>query len=193
MKKDLENIRHIYFLGIGGIGMSALARYFMAKGIHVSGCDKTPSDLTRELIDEGANIHYTDEPSLIPGDVDLVIYTPAVPKDLKEFEHLMNSGIRMHKRAHIAGLVTQGKTTIAIAGSHGKTSISSLTAHILKSSGYPITALIGGISRNYGSNFITSGKEEIMVVEADEFDRSFLELEPDIAVITAMDPDHLDV
>jgi UDP-N-acetylmuramate--alanine ligase len=193
MKKVLEHIKHIYFLGIGGIGMSALARYFMTRGVRVSGYDKTPSDLTSELFSEGANIHFNDDPSLIPHDIDFIIYTPAVPKDLLEFETLAKSSIPMHKRAHVAGLVTKGKTTVAVAGSHGKTSISSLTSHILKSAGYPVTALIGGISRNYGSNFITSGQEDIMIVEADEFDRSFLELAPDFAVISAMDPDHLDV
>lgn len=193
MTRAFENTRHIYFLGIGGIGMSALARYFLSKGLSVSGYDKSPSDLTRELSAEGASIHFKDDPMLIPPGIDLVVYTPAIPLDLKEFMHLQNSGIRMMKRAKATGLITQNKTTIAIAGTHGKTSISSLIAHILISAGYPITALVGGISRNYGTNFITSGKEEIMVVEADEYDRSFLELEPDIAVISAMDPDHLDI
>jgi UDP-N-acetylmuramate--alanine ligase len=193
MIKSFEHIRHIFFLGIGGIGMSALARYFMLKGIHVSGYDKTPSELTDELKTEGANIHFADDPSMIPSGVDLVVYTPAIPADLKEFVHLQNSGIQVLKRSKVTGLITQNKITVAIAGTHGKTSISTLVAHILKNAGYPVTALIGGISRNYGTNFITSGKEEIMVVEADEYDRSFLELEPDIAVISAMDPDHLDI
>jgi UDP-N-acetylmuramate--alanine ligase len=189
----IEHIRHIFFLGIGGIGMSALARYFMSKGVTISGYDKTPSDITKELTSEGADIHYSDDPARIPGNIDLVIYTPAIPQDLKEFRELSSSGLPMIKRSRAVGMITQGKSTVSVAGTHGKTSISSLIAHILMTAGYPVTALIGGISRNYGSNFITSGKEDIMVVEADEYDRSFLELEPDIAVITAMDPDHLDI
>ena len=193
MIRAFEHIRQIFFLGIGGIGISALARYFMSKGIAVSGYDKTPSELTGQLISEGATIHFTDDPTLIPAGIGMAVYTPAIPKELAEFIHLQNSGILMMKRSKVTGLITQNKTTVAIAGTHGKTSISSLIAHILKSAGFPVTALIGGISRNYGSNFITSGKEEIMVVEADEYDRSFLELEPDLAVISAMDPDHLDI
>lgn len=193
MMQAFKNIRHIFFLGIGGIGMSALARYFLSKGFKVSGYDKTPSELTRELIEEGAVIHFEDIPQKLPSDIDLVIYTPAIPRDLGEFKHFENSNIPMMKRSKVTGLITLGKMTIAVAGTHGKTSISSLIAHILKNGDYPVTALIGGISKNYASNYITSGKEEIMVVEADEYDRSFLELEPDIAVISAMDPDHLDI
>ena len=193
MITDLANIRHIYFLGLGGIGMSALARYFMSKGIAISGYDKTPSELTEKLTSEGATIHFTDDPELIPSDIDLAIYTPAIPNDLKEFQALKNSGLPLLKRAKVVGLITRGKTTIAVAGTHGKTSITSLISHMLKRAGFPVTGLIGGISRNYGTNFIASGKEEIMVVEADEYDRSFLELEPDIAVISSMDPDHLDI
>jgi UDP-N-acetylmuramate--alanine ligase len=193
MKKSLENIKHIYFLGIGGIGMSALARYFSVKGIRISGYDRTASDLTRELSEEGATIHYEDDITLIPDDIDLVIYTPAVPKDLREYETFASSKVPMYKRAQVVGMICKGKTTVAVAGSHGKTSISTLTAHILMSAGLPVTALVGGISRNYNSNYFSSGKEDIMVVEADEFDRSFLELEPDVAVISAMDPDHLDI
>ncbi len=193
MKLNLENIRHIYFLGLGGIGMSALARYFMAKGVRITGYDKTPSDITTKLTKEGARIHFEDDVAKIPEDIDLVIYTPAIPPDLEEFVHLNKSGTPCLKRSKVTGMITKGKTTVAIAGSHGKTSISSLTAHILKMTGMPVTALIGGISRNYSTNFITSGKDEVMILEADEFDRSFLELEPDIAVISAMDADHLDV
>jgi UDP-N-acetylmuramate--alanine ligase len=173
--------------------MSALARYFRAKGIAIYGYDKTPSLLTGELTDEGMNIHFEDDPSLIPGDIDLVIYTPAVPQSLEEFKFLKGSSIPMYKRAQITGKITEGKITAAVAGTHGKTSISSMIAHILKQAGFPVTALIGGISKNYQSNYITSGKEDIMVVEADEYDRSFLHLHPDIAVISAMDPDHMDI
>jgi UDP-N-acetylmuramate--alanine ligase len=193
MNPDLEQIRKIYFLGIGGIGMSALARYFQAKGIVIHGYDKTPSELTGKLINEGMAIHFDDEPSVIPGDTDLIIYTPAVPQELGEFKYLKEKGIPMLKRSEILGKITEGKMTVAVAGTHGKTSISSLIAHILKSAEYPVTALVGGISKNYESNYITSGKEDIMVVEADEYDRSFLHLHPDLAVISAMDPDHLDI
>ena len=193
MKPELDKIRKIYFLGIGGIGMSAMARYFKAKGITVYGYDKTPTSLTGELSNEGMLIHYEDDPSAIPPDIDLAIYTPAVPQSLHEIKVLKESGIPMAKRAEVTGMITKGKITVAVAGTHGKTSISSIIAHILKQADFPVTALIGGISKNYDSNFITSGKEDIMVVEADEYDRSFLSLCPDIAVISSMDPDHLDI
>jgi len=193
MKVELDQIRKIYFLGIGGIGMSALARYFQVKGLIIHGYDKTPSALTSELMNEGMIIHFEDDPSMVPCDIDLVIYTPAVPQGLEEYKFLKESGIPMFKRSQVIGQITEGKMTVAVAGTHGKTSISSLIAHILKNAGYPMTALIGGISKNYQSNFITTGKEDIMVVEADEYDRSFLYLYPDIAVISAMDPDHLDI
>lgn len=193
MMIDTGNIKKIYFLGIGGIGMSALARYFRSKGISISGYDKTPSVITDELAGEGMVIHFNDDPALIPADTDLAIYTPAIPGTLEEFRYLQNSRIPLLKRAQVTGMITEGKIVIAIAGTHGKTSISSLAAHILVKAGYPATALIGGISKNYNSNFISSGREEIMVVEADEYDRSFLHLHPDIAVISAIDPDHLDI
>lgn len=189
----LDKIRKIYFLGIGGIGMSALARYFHAKGIAVHGYDKTPSALTNELTAEGMIIHFEDNPSMIPDDIDLVIYTPAVPQSLKEYNILRETVIPFLKRAEVIGKITENKTTVAVAGTHGKTSISSLIAHILKQADIPMTALIGGISKNYQSNFITTGKEDIMVVEADEYDRSFLQIYPDVAVISSMDPDHLDI
>lgn len=188
-----DNIRKIYFLGIGGIGMSALARYFMAKGAVIHGYDRTSTALTDSLIREGMSIHFEDDPSEIPAGIDLVIYTPAVPQSLKEFINLKESGIPMFKRAEVTGWITRGKLTVAVAGTHGKTSISSMIAHILKEAGLPVTALIGGISKNYNSNFITAGRDDIMLVEADEYDRSFLHLEPDIAVISAIDPDHLDI
>lgn len=193
MKTSLDNIRKIYFLGIGGIGMSAMARYFRSRGILIHGYDKTPSELTGELTDEGMTIHFDDDPSKIPADTDIIIYTPAIPRDLQEFIFLKASGIPMFKRAQVTGMITDGKKTIAVAGTHGKTSISSMIAHILYQAGYPVTALIGGISKNYMTNYISSGNDEIMVVEADEYDRSFLQLHPDIAVISAMDPDHLDI
>jgi UDP-N-acetylmuramate--alanine ligase len=193
MKPGLNKIRKIYFLGIGGIGMSALARYFRAKGMIIHGYDKTPSSLTDELICEGMAIHFSDDPLLVPADIELVIYTPAVPRTLREFQFLQDRGIPMLKRSQVTGEMTKGKLTVAVAGTHGKTSISSLIAHILKQAQFPVTALTGGISNNYLTNFITSGKEDIMVVEADEYDRSFLYLNPDIAVISSMDADHLDI
>lgn len=193
MKFEPDKIRKIYFLGIGGIGMSALARYFRSKGAAIYGYDKTPSALTDELMNEGMAIHFSDDLSRIPDDIDLVIFTPAVPQNLLEYLFLKESGIPMFKRSQVVGKITEGKMTVAIAGTHGKTSICTLIAHILRSSDYPVTALIGGISKNYQSNFISTGKEEIMVVEADEYDRSFLFLHPDIAVISAMDADHLDI
>jgi len=188
-----ENIKKIYFLGIGGIGMSALARYFRSKGIAIYGYDKTSTPLTDELASEGMLIHFDDDPAAIPADFDIAIYTPAIPKNMQEYRLLAESGKPLLKRAEVIGLITRGKTTIAVAGTHGKTSISAMTAHILHQAGYPVTALIGGISKNFQSNFITSGKEDIMLVEADEYDRSFLHIHPDIAVISAMDPDHLDI
>jgi UDP-N-acetylmuramate--alanine ligase len=173
--------------------MSALARYYSSKGNHIHGYDKTPTPLTAELQKEGMVIHFEDRPDAIPAETGLVIYTPAIPPDLREFHHLRESGIPMIKRSEAIGRITAGRTTIAIAGTHGKTSISALTAHILMRAGAPVTALIGGISKNYGTNHISSGKEDIMVVEADEFDRSFLHIHPDIAVISSMDADHLDI
>ncbi len=193
MSQNLEHIKTLYFLGIGGIGMSALARYFREKGAAIHGYDRTPTPLTDELRAEGMVIHFEDNPAKIPSNTDLVIYTPAIPADLNEFAHLSNSGIPMIKRAEAIGRITSGKITIAVAGTHGKTSISALIAHILTGAGAPVAALIGGISKNYGTNYIRSGTEEIMVVEADEFDRSFLHLHPDIAIISSMDADHLDI
>jgi UDP-N-acetylmuramate--alanine ligase len=188
-----QSIRHIYFLGIGGIGMSAMARYFHSKGSMISGYDRVETPLTKELSNEGMDIHFDDNPVKIPSDIDLTIFTPAIPKELKEFRFLSQKRIPFRKRAEILGMITADKFTIAIAGTHGKTSISSMTAHILLQCGIRVTALVGGICKNYNSNFISSGFEDIMVVEADEYDRSFLQLHPDIAVISSMDPDHLDI
>jgi len=190
---DIKNIRSVYFLGIGGIGMSALARYFAARGVRISGYDKTPTRLTDQLISEGMDIHFEDNPSRIPRGVDVVIYTPAVPKDLGEFIHIRGLGLPVYKRAEVLGIITRHKFTVAIAGTHGKTTITSMITHILMKAGKPVTALLGGISKNYNNNFITSGKEEIMVIEADEFDRSFLQLRPDVAIISSIDADHLDI
>jgi UDP-N-acetylmuramate--alanine ligase len=190
---NLERVNKLYFLGIGGIGMSAIARHFLAKGKEVYGYDKTPSELTTELSKEGAIIHFEDNINLIPKNPDIIIYTPAIPKDLKEFEYLKNSGIPFIKRAEVLGLLSENKPTIAVAGTHGKTTVSSIIAHILKSANYNFSAFLGGIATNYNSNFITNGIPEWIVAEADEFDRSFLQLSPEIAVITAIDSDHLDI
>jgi UDP-N-acetylmuramate--alanine ligase len=173
--------------------MSALARYFQSKGIHVSGYDKTPTNLTQRLQSEGIPIHFEDDIQTIPDKTELVIYTPAVPKNLNIYRHLAASGIPMKKRAEVLGALTKDKKTIAIAGTHGKTTVSALTAHLLTCSGIGCTAFIGGISKNYHTNLLISEKSDWMVVEADEYDKSFLHLHPDIAVITSADADHLDI
>lgn len=190
---DLKKIHSVYFLGIGGIGMSALARYFKDKGVKVSGYDKTPTSLTNKLVNEGMEIHYDDNINKIPIDLDLVIYTPAIPKYLHEFVFLLNSGVTVKKRSEVLGMLTREKRTIAVAGTHGKTTISTLIAHLLKQSGAGCTAFLGGISKNYHSNLLNSENSRWMVVEADEYDRSFLQLQPEFAVITATDADHLDI
>ncbi|MFC2107117.1 UDP-N-acetylmuramate--L-alanine ligase [Bacteroidota bacterium] len=189
----VDKLHKVYFLGIGGIGMSALARYFNTLGAKVSGYDKTPSPLTDDLIDEGIAIHFEEDINKIPIDTDLVIYTPAIPTSNKEFIYITASKIPLVKRSKILGEITSGKFTVAVAGTHGKTSVSSIITHILENSGKKVCAFIGGIMKNYDSNFIYSEDPEIFVVEADEYDKSFLELNPDIAVITAIDADHLDI
>lgn len=191
--QDIDKIKKVYFLGIGGIGMSALARYFKAKGAVVCGYDKLATPLTSELINEGIPVHFDENIEFVPKDLDLVIYTPAIPKDNKEFIYLKENGYNIHKRAEVLGLITQNSFTVAVAGTHGKTTITSMIAHILKQAGKDIFSFIGGISKNYNSNLILSEKNTITVVEADEFDRSFLQLCPDIAVISSMDTDHLDI
>lgn len=182
----------IYFIGIGGIGMSALARYFHSKGVKVSGYDKTPSSLTKELEQEGMSIHYEERVDLIPKDVELVVYTPAVPKDHKELVYYQQKGYKVVKRSDVLQIATESSFNICIAGTHGKTTITTMVAHLLRHTGYDCNAFLGGISVNYGTNFWSS-ERNVSVVEADEYDRSFLKLSPDIAIITAMDPDHLDI
>ena len=182
-----------YFLGIGGIGMSALARYFHRRGDTVSGYDRTPSPLTAELEAEGIAIHYDDNPDLIPAAVDLVVYTPAVPTDTREFQALQACGVRMEKRSQMLGELTRGKKCIAVAGSHGKTTTSTMIAHLLSHASCGCSAFLGGISKNLNSNLLVDNKSDYVVVEADEYDRSFLQLHPHISVITATDPDHLDI
>ena len=182
-----------YFLGIGGIGMSALARFFHRRGDTVSGYDRTPSPLTDELRAEGIDIHFDDNPDLIPAQVDLAVYTPAVPSDLLEFQALVARGVKMEKRSQVLGEVTRGKRCIAVAGSHGKTTTTTMIAHLLSNAPCGCSAFLGGISKNFGSNLLVDNKSEYVVVEADEYDRSFLQLHPYMAVITATDPDHLDI
>ena len=199
--KKLEQVKSVYFLGIGGIGMSALARYFHSKGIKVSGYDKTPTALTSALIDEGISIHFEDDCSLISSDFSdpnqtLVVITPAIPANHKEWAFFKENGFEILKRSAILGLITADAFTIAVAGTHGKTTTSTLIAHLLKSAGLECTAFLGGISKNFNSNLLIGQLQNgrnIIVVEADEYDRSFLTLYPDIAVITSMDPDHLDI
>ena len=182
-----------YFLGIGGIGMSALARYFRLRGDTVSGYDRTESDLTRQLVAEGIPIHYADDPSQIPDAVDLVVYTPAVPQETLEFQHLLQKGVPMQKRSQVLGELTRGKKCLAVAGTHGKTSTSSLIAHILHHTSLGCSAFLGGIAKNFNSNIVVDNRSEYVVVEADEYDRSFLQLHPYCSVITATDADHLDI
>ena len=190
----MAEYRNIYFIGIGGIGMSAIARYYNTKGLKVSGYDKTPSDLTRALESEGIEVHYEDNIAYIPKDVEttLVVYTPAIPQDMGELVYVQNNGYRVIKRSRMLGEIAQNQHCLAVAGTHGKTTTSTLLAHVFNDGGNGCSAFLGGISKNYGTNLLVSAND-IIVAEADEFDRSFLQLFPDIAVITSMDADHLDI
>lgn len=190
----MATYQKIYFIGIGGIGMSAIARYYKFKRIAVCGYDRTPSPLTDQLIKEGIPVHFDDNPDYIPKDKDhtLVVYTPAVPQDLKELVYVKEHGYRVIKRSRMLGEIAEGQKCLAVAGTHGKTTTSTLVAHIFKNSGEGCSAFLGGISKNYNTNMLVS-HNPVMVAEADEFDRSFLQLNPNIAVITAMDADHLDI
>ncbi len=190
---NLNTYTNIYFLGIGGIGMSAIARYFHSRGVGVSGYDKTPSDVTSALIEEGIRVHFDEEITQIPAQLQLTIYTPAIPSDNALFIYLSKSGIPCIKRAMALGLISKNIPTIAIAGTHGKTTISAMITHIMVVAGMKIEALLGGISSNYNTNYITTGEPQWIILEADEYDRSFLQLEPDMAAITAIDADHLDI
>ena len=184
----------IYMLGIGGIGMSALARYYHSLGHIVTGYDLTPSPLTRQLENEGMAIHYEDNPDLLPASIDFVVYTPAVPKTLKEYEALKQRNAVILKRSEALGEISETHFTIAIAGTHGKTTTSAMTAHILNACGKDTTAFIGGIANNFGSNLLLGqSADSLLVAEADEFDRSFLRLHPDVSVINSIDADHLDI
>ncbi len=189
---DIKDIKRIYFLGIGGIGMSALARYFNSKGVVVNGYDKTETVLTKQLVKEGIGIHFEDDIKFIDKNADLVVYTPAVPKDHKELNYFLDNKYKVAKRSDVLGIITNSSFNICIAGTHGKTTTSTMVAHILRHSGYGCNAFLGGIAVNYNSNF-WSNERNVCVVEADEYDRSFLKLSPDVAIISSMDPDHLDI
>ena len=185
---------NIYFIGIGGIGMSAIARYYHQKGLKVTGYDKTPSELTHALESEGIEVHYEDNIDFIPKDTErtLVVYTPAIPKDMGELVYVQENGYRVIKRSRTLGEIAHGQRCLAVAGTHGKTTTSTLLAHIFQDSGEGCSAFLGGISKNHNTNLLVSSNNTI-VAEADEFDRSFLQLFPEIAVITSMDADHLDI
>ena len=187
-------MNRVYFVGIGGIGMSALARYYQSRGWAVSGYDLTPSPLTRQLEHEGMAIHYEDRPDLLPALIHLAIYTPAVPSTLGELQTLRRRGIPLLKRSEALGAISKEHYTIAVAGTHGKTTTTAMVAHILKENGVDMTAFIGGIANNFGSNLhLGIGPESVLVVEADEYDRSFLRLDPNISIVNSIDADHLDI
>ncbi len=188
----LSDIQKVYFIGIGGIGMSALARYFHARGASVSGYDKTSTALTKELEASGIAIHYEDNISLAPQETDLVVYTPAVPSHHGELDFYRSNGFPVLKRSEVLQIISEGSFNICVAGTHGKTTITTMIAHLLRHSGYGCNAFLGGISGNYLTNFWSS-ERNVCVIEADEYDRSFLRLSPDISVISSMDPDHLDI
>lgn len=192
--KEEKNYSKIYFIGIGGIGVSALARYFKFMGKEVSGYDRTPSALTRELEAEGIPVHYEADPTLLPSPPEdtLVIYSSAIPATMPELSYALDHGYDTIKRAQALGEIAKGQKCIAVSGTHGKTTISTMTAHLLRTGGIDCSAFLGGISKNYHTNLLT-GSVKTVVVEADEFDRSFLTLSPHSAVVTAMDPDHLDI
>jgi UDP-N-acetylmuramate--alanine ligase len=195
---ELKNIQRVYLVGIGGIGMSGLARYFRHLGCIVCGYDKTSTDLTNHLHKEGIPVIFEDSEDWIPGSFKtpdpstLIIYTPAIPKDSAILNFFINKGFELFKRSQVLGIISKGKFTVAVAGTHGKTTTSTMIAHILKDSGKDCSAFLGGISTNYDSN-VLFGESNVVVVEADEYDRSFLTLHPDVAIITSMDADHLDI
>jgi len=190
---DLKTLNKVYFIGIGGIGMSGLVHFFLDNGVCVAGYDKTRSPITDRLIDKGVDIIFDDKPELLPENIDLVIYTPAVKDELGIIKKLKNSGLRFMKRAEVLGMISKNIPTIAIAGTHGKTTVTSMLVHIMKYAGIRINGFVGGITKNYSSNYIGDDNPQWIVVEADEFDKSFLKLKPYYAVITSMDADHLDI
>ena len=189
---DINKISSIYFAGIGGIGMSALARYFNERGVHVSGYDKTETPLTKKLIEEGIEIHFKDDIELLDKNADVVVYTPAIPESHTELKYYKAHDYTLLKRSDILGLITKDTFNICVGGTHGKTTTSAMIAHILTATGFGCNAFLGGIATNYDTNFWGTG-HKVSVAEADEYDRSFLKLNPDVAIITAMDADHLDI
>ena len=196
--KGIDAIKSVYFVGAGGIGMSALVRYFLSQGKHVAGYDRTSSELTEQLNKEGAAIHYEDNVALIPEwcrdkDQTLVVYTPAVPSEHSELTWFRTQGFEIQKRAQVLGFITRSRRGLCVAGTHGKTTTSSMAAHLIYNSHVGATAFLGGISQNYGTNLLLSDKNDYVVIEADEYDRSFHQLLPYMTVITSTDPDHLDI
>lgn len=195
---NIETIKSVYFIGAGGIGMSALVRYFLSKGKNVAGYDRTPSELTEKLIEEGAKIHYEENINLIPEEcknknTTLIVYTPAIPQEHEELRYFIENGFEIKKRSQVLGIITHSCKGLCVAGTHGKTTTSTMAAHLLHQSHVDCTAFLGGISKNYGTNLILSDKSDFVVIEADEFDRSFHWLSPYMSVITSTDPDHLDI
>ncbi len=182
----------VYFIGIGGIGMSALARYFKSRGAVVSGYDKTVTSLTSKLEEEGIDVHFEEDINMIPKEVDVVVYTPAIPADHKELVYYKENNYTVVKRSDVLQWITENSYDVCVGGTHGKTTVTTMIAHVLRDSGYGCNAFLGGISANYQTNFWSSDNN-VDVIEADEYDRSFLKLSPDVAVITAMDADHLDI
>ncbi|MBL7699512.1 MAG: UDP-N-acetylmuramate--L-alanine ligase [Chitinophagaceae bacterium] len=189
---SLDNIKRIYFIGIGGIGMSALARYFAFHGKEVSGYDRTSTPLTKQLESEGIPVVHHDDENLAPKDAEMVVYTPAIPAEHRQLNFYRQNNYPLYKRSEVLGMITERSFNICVAGTHGKTTVSTMIAHILRDTGYGCNAFLGGISTNYNSNFWSSDRN-MCVIEADEYDRSFLRLSPNLAVITAMDADHLDI
>ena len=193
----LEEIHSVYFIGIGGIGMSALARWFMQRGANVAGYDRVETELCKTLVAEGIDIHYEDNMDLVPkwalDKTCLIVYTPAVPETHVELTYFRNKKFELKKRSEVLGIISKGHFTVAVAGTHGKTTTSSMVAHLLNGSSTGCSAFIGGIMTNYSSNLIIGDEEAPVVAEADEFDRSFLRLHPNLSVVTSLDPDHLDI
>lgn len=195
---DINNIKSVYFIGAGGIGMSAIVRYFLTNGYNVGGYDKTPTPLTERLIAEGAQIHYDESVESIPQcfkdkELTLVVFTPAIPEEHEELQWFRKNGFEVQKRAQVLGYISMKLKAVCAAGTHGKTTTSTMAAHLLHQSGIDCNAFLGGISKNYGTNYILSEKSDLVVIEADEFDRSFHWLRPYMTVITSTDPDHLDI
>lgn len=195
---NINTLKAVYFIGAGGIGMSALVRYFLSKGKKVGGYDRTPSELTQKLNEEGASIHYEENITLIPEDfkqpeTTLIIYTPAIPANHQELNYFRENGFEIQKRAQVLGMLTRTERGMCVAGTHGKTTTSTMAAHLLHQSHVTCNAFLGGISKNYGTNLLLSDKSDLVVIEADEFDRSFHWLTPYATVITATDSDHLDI